>query len=55
MLWEAQDWRMDLYGVELKSFLHCDTLSLRRYTSMPDDRPIVFTSSSPGVMHPTIP
>ncbi len=44
MLWEAEDWKMDLYGVELN--LIVDTI-LDKVHSLAGDRAIVFTSFSP--------
>ena len=44
MLWEAEDWKMDLYGVELNLFT--DTV-LETVYKHAGSRPIVFTSFSP--------
>lgn len=44
MLWEAEDWEMDLYGVELNKFV--DTILDKVYT-LGGSRSIIFTSFSP--------
>jgi glycerophosphodiester phosphodiesterase len=44
MLWEAEDWKMDLYGVELN--LYTDTI-LDEVYKHGGNRPILFTSFSP--------
>lgn len=44
MLWEAEDWKMDLYGVELN--IYTDTILSLIYKHA-NNRPILFTSFSP--------
>ncbi|PVH72793.1 hypothetical protein DL98DRAFT_595678 [Cadophora sp. DSE1049] len=44
MLWEAEDWKMDLYGVELNIVV--DTV-LEKVSALAGNRAIVFTSFSP--------
>ncbi|KAK0125575.1 Glycerophosphocholine phosphodiesterase [Cadophora gregata f. sp. sojae] len=44
MLWEAQDWQMDLYGVELNLFVD---VILEKVSALAGNRAIVFTSFSP--------
>jgi glycerophosphodiester phosphodiesterase len=44
MLWEAEDWKMDLYGVELN--LYTDTI-LQEICKHGGNRPILLTSFSP--------
>jgi len=46
MLWEAEDWKMDLYGVELNTFV--DTI-LDKVFSLGGNRAIIFTSFSPEI------
>lgn len=46
MLWEAEDWKMDLYGVELNLFTDIVLETVYKYAG---NRPIVFTSFSPDL------
>lgn len=44
MLWEAEDWKMDLYGVELNKFVDA---TLDKVYTLGGRRNIIFTSFSP--------